>query len=83
MDNSDRILAIRALHKSPGWTDYLKPDLEKLLAQLEREVLETDDLSDKDREAKRNEAKSIRKIIRKPERDLLHLGKQMKDDAGE
>jgi hypothetical protein len=81
MDNTDRISAIRTLLKSPGWNNYLKPDLEKALLILEKDVLRNEELSEKDREAKRNEAKALRKLIHKPDRDLVHLSKQMKQDS--
>jgi len=81
MDNTDRILAIRNLLNSSGWNEYLKIDLEKSLLVLEKDVLRNEELSDKDREAKRNEAKAIRKVIEKPDRDLVHLSKQMKSDG--
>lgn len=80
MDNQERLAAIRALNKHPGWDIYLKPDLERMLQTLESDVLKNDELSPEDREAKRNQAKAIRKVIKKPERDLMELSKQMKEE---
>lgn len=81
MTPTEKIEPLRQLLAHPGWGEILRPALEKRITAMERELIDTLDMTDVDTRSRRIMIKELRDWIKKPESMLKTFSKPDKSGS--